>query len=832
MRSRLVTPRVHRPLLLTSLAAGAVLTGTLVATPAATAAVTAGYVVTYSSPPNAEDLEALRSIATAVHGYEYVPAAAAVLPVDALGLVRALPHVRGVYANTTFTALDAASVSAMNGAGVGVGTSLPYDGSGVTIGVIDAGVDGTHPDLCAAPEFCRGTPVKTIQNVEFVGMQDTTGGDPLAVIENQISTDHTSGHGSHVAGIAAGYGVASEVPGQYRGVATGASIVGMGTGEVAAVWNVLGAFDWSIKHKDEYGIRVLNNSWGPGYGTPYDPDDPVNLAIDAAWDAGISVVFGAGNDGPRTDALNAFSVNPHAISVAASDVAGQLAFFSSRGVPGSPLWHPTVTAPGNNIVSVRSLTGVLTTSADGTSGTTGTISAADLPYYAVASGTSMASPQVAGVIAVMQQAAHSARGVWLTPAQVKDILQSTARRALPTYQAYSMGAGIVDLTAAVNAAKTGVWTPYSSDSATAVQAFSGAMTPSTLGAYSSMSSFTTTYTVNPGALSLDVMIDWATYPQIVDMDVTSPTGATTSTFLLCDPSKQPNGYSAFCSSAPNQRLSFPNPAAGTWSVRVYGTVTVADTVHGLWSAAYPAGTPVSTGTPASIVLTAKTPASVTGRLDQLSATVLDAAGQPVPDVALTWSSSGVGSVRSAETWTRAVGNATAQAASDTPGTQVVTVSTGSATASVTITWAGVVVPPLPTITPPGEPTPSNTPGKASGGGWWTEAGTKHKLTVSGSYSASASAPAGQYRFDSGSGITVATDGVERFSISGSTATLIGPCSYNGTSGYRCTLAVTDNGEPGKDHDSARLTVTNPTDPTFSYSSTGTLGGGNYQVTAG
>jgi len=96
---------------------------------------------------------------------------------------------------------------------------------------------------------------------------------------------------------------------------------------------VLGAFDWAITHKDAYNIRVLNNSWGPGVGTPYDPGDPVNLAIAAAHDAGISVVFGAGNDGPRTDALNAFCVNPDAICVAGSDDNGNIAFFSSRGIP-------------------------------------------------------------------------------------------------------------------------------------------------------------------------------------------------------------------------------------------------------------------------------------------------------------------------------------------------------------------------------------------------------------------------------------------------------------------------------------------------------------------
>ena len=828
MRSRLLTVRVRRSVTVLSTAA-AVSAGILTAAPPAQAVGLGAYVVTYSAPPTNEDLEALSSVATSVHGFRYLPAAAVMAPLDATAILRGLPHVKGVYADRSLKLLDAASVNAMHGDVVGAGTSLPYDGTGVSIGVIDAGVDGTHPDLCAQAVFCKGTPIKTVQNVDVVGKQDSTGGDPITYLEDQASTDHSSGHGSHVAGIAAGYGVASETPGLYRGVATGAKIVGLGTGEVAEVWNVLGAFDWAIGHKDQYGIRVLNNSWGPGYGTPYDPDDPVNGAIDAAWNAGISVVFGAGNDGPRTDALNAFSVNPHAISVAASDTANQLAFFSSRGIPGSPFWHPTVTAPGNNIVSVRALTGALTAAADATSGTTGVISPADTPYYAVASGTSMASPQVAGVIAVMQQAAHDARGVWLTPAQVKDILQATARRALPTYQGYSMGAGIVDIAAAVTAAKTGVWTSYTTDASYEVAAFQAPVGPSALGNYTGTSSFSSSFAVRPGAVSLDVMMDWGTYPQVIDMDVTSPSGATTSTFLRCDPSQQPNGYSAYCSSQPNQRLSFGNPEAGTWTLHGYGTASANETVHGLWSAAYPVGSVVSSGVPASIVLSAKTPASATGQLDALSATVLDASGVPVVNAPLTWSVAGVGSVRSAEAWTHGAGQATAQASSDLPGTQVVTVRSGAASASVSVTWAGIVLP----STSVGTPTPPpSTPGKGSGGGWWVESGTKHKLSLSSGYTSGAAAPAGQYRFDDGNGNTVAADGIDRFTVSGSTATLTGACSYNGSSGYRCTLSITDNGEPGKNHDTTKLTVTKTTDPLWKLDTGGTIGGGNYQVTAG
>ena len=56
---------------------------------------------------------------------------------------------------------------------------------------IDAGVDGTHPDLCAAAVFCHGTPIKTVQNVKVIGRQDVAQ-DPVLYVENQISTDSTT----------------------------------------------------------------------------------------------------------------------------------------------------------------------------------------------------------------------------------------------------------------------------------------------------------------------------------------------------------------------------------------------------------------------------------------------------------------------------------------------------------------------------------------------------------------------------------------------------------------------------------------------------------------
>jgi serine protease AprX len=797
---------------------------------------TVRYVVTFAAPPTADDVEMLRAVGTSVHAYQALPAAAVELQPSLVPLLRNLPGVLGAWTDEQYQFLDLKadrSIEADQAWGPYTGglgyTGTGWTGAGIGIGVIDAGIDGTHPDLCGAPEFCRGTPVKTVQNVKFVG--DTDHADPVVPVENVISTDNTSGHGSHVSGIAAGYGVASSVPGLYQGVAPGAHLVGMGTGEAVDVFNVLAGFDYAITHKDLYNIKVLNNSWGPGVGTPYDPQHPVNLAIDAAWNAGISVVFGAGNDGPRTDSLNAFSVNPHAISVAATNKnTQQMAFFSSRGVPGSSFWHPTVAAPGENIISVRNATGLATHAGDATSANPEPMSTEDTPYYGNVSGTSMASPHVAGVVALMQQAAFQARGKYLTPAQVKAIIQNTAQTGIPAgmpnYQQYSMGAGLVDAYAAARAASQFRSTGAYDDHVTYdVRPFHGSVGPA---AYVQTSAFESTVAVAPGAVSLDVMADWkVAYADDVDITVYDPTGAIVgATFLLCG-APQPNGYSSFCSSAPNERLTYVAPTPGVWRVAVGGFVNATEDVRGLWSVAYPDGTlgvapPVA---PASLTLTAATPASVQSQPDALTATVLDAAGNALPNASVVWSSSGAGGVLNAETLTASDGVAGANALSDAPGTQVVTATVGSLTASVTVTWAGAA-PPCVTCGPA-----PNTPGSAKGGGSVLVGGVKAKFGVSAAYNAGATTPGGSLVFDDRAGTAVSAGVVDTFRLSGSTAVLTGPASLNGTSGYRYEVTVTDNGDPGR-NDTFKIVLSKPGSLTYSYSASGTLAGGNIQVRGG
>ena len=121
-------------------------------------------------------------------------------------------------------------------------------------------------------------------------------------------------------------------------------------------------------------------------------------------------------------------------------------------MPGDKLYHPDITAPGVHIVSTRASTGTVLNALDANHDfdltSTCAISLANEPYYTCASGTSMATPHVVGVVALMQEAA----GGTLSPDQVASTIVQTAR-PLPSFALWEVGAGYVDALAAVQAVK-------------------------------------------------------------------------------------------------------------------------------------------------------------------------------------------------------------------------------------------------------------------------------------------------------------------------------------------------------------------------------------------
>lgn len=403
--------------------------------------------------------DVLAGLGAGVAGFKHLSMIGAVATPSVIAAARLLPGVEGIYLNRQLDYMLAEGLTSMRADAV---HALGYTGAGVGIAIMDSGIDGlANPDVAY--------PGKTVQNVKFAGsMRDllTTGvallDDTDALfVENLPNTETSMGHGTHVAAIAGGSGGASG--GKYMGVAPGADLIGVSVGDALFIFWILAGLDWIIENREAYNIQIVNNSWGSE--GAYDPDDPINEATRAVYDAGISVVFAAGNSGPGPNTLNPYSAAPWVISVAAgckldtgvatwtdpcADASGRdpvLAGFSSRGIAGDALVRPDITAPGALIVSGRASTGLIMTGLDAPDDVlTCAIAAEHLAFHTCASGTSMAAPHVAGVIALLEEAS----GGTLTPDQALAALTSTAR-ALPGYAPWEVGAGYVDALAAVMA---------------------------------------------------------------------------------------------------------------------------------------------------------------------------------------------------------------------------------------------------------------------------------------------------------------------------------------------------------------------------------------------
>ncbi|WP_205500802.1 S8/S53 family peptidase [Rufibacter psychrotolerans] len=319
---------------------------------------------------------------------------------------------------------------------------VPVSGKGVGVMINDSGVDGTHEDIKLGTHLVQNV----LGSTNLAALSSLL---PVTYLENVPNTDTNSGHGTHCAGTVGGNGARSN--GLYAGAAPGATLIGYGSGGALFILDALGGYDYALTHQYQYGIRVISNSWGTS--GDFDPADPVNVASKKAYDLGIVSVFAAGNDGPSSDTHNPYAIAPWVISVGAGDKYGKLADFSSRGVKGEggtftlegETWsyenRPTLVAPGVDVVSTRAVAPVASLSIQMDAEL---LEPAHLPFYTHMSGTSMATPHVAGVVALMLEANPS-----LTPGLVKEILQKTATN-MPGHASWEVGAGYVNAYAAVD----------------------------------------------------------------------------------------------------------------------------------------------------------------------------------------------------------------------------------------------------------------------------------------------------------------------------------------------------------------------------------------------
>lgn len=323
--------------------------------------------------------------------------------------------------------------------------AIPFSGKGVSVLVNDSGIDGSHMDLQFGPHVVQNT-----QGLTNLASWDSM--LPITYVEGVVNTDWGSGHGTHCAGIIGGTGARSN--GLYRGVAPGADLVGYGSGAVLLILDAVGGLDYAATNQFSFRnpIRVTSNSWGTS--GKFDPLDPVNIASYELYKRGIVSVFAAGNDGPGEDTQNPYAQAPWVISVGASEKNGVLTSFSSRGkrgesgtfkMPDGAQWtyvnQPTIVAPGVDIISTRDSTGTLPALA--AEQDAATLAPADLPFYTVMSGTSMATPHVAGIVALMLEANPN-----LTPANVRDIIKRTATN-MTGRLSWEAGAGHINAYTAV-----------------------------------------------------------------------------------------------------------------------------------------------------------------------------------------------------------------------------------------------------------------------------------------------------------------------------------------------------------------------------------------------
>jgi serine protease AprX len=368
--------------------------------------------------------------------YHVLPVVSVTATKGQIQRISQLPTVRSIYSNRTLKILTEpgngltgtervksdAELTAANG-------GQTVNGRNVTVAVLDSGLDGTHGDLSG----------RVVRNVKLVGAAGLGVNYTYpTTVEGVANTDPVSGHGTFVGGVIAGNGARSG--GRYTGVAPGAKLVGVSTGDLSLL-SVIEGFDYILWKQQELGIKVVNCSFSAD--TLYDPHDPVNIATKMLTDRGVSVVFSAGNNGPGMDTLNPYAMAPWVISVGATDEEGQLASFSSRG-SFTRLTGPSLVAPGVNVVSLRAtgidVNGLLNL---GLGGDLSRLSAQDILNYTVGSGTSFSAPQVTGTIALMLDVNPS-----LTPFQIRDILQRTAT-PLPNYYRHEVGAGMLNAHAAV-----------------------------------------------------------------------------------------------------------------------------------------------------------------------------------------------------------------------------------------------------------------------------------------------------------------------------------------------------------------------------------------------
>ncbi len=317
-------------------------------------------------------------------------------PIALEKILSSCKHVRKIYLNRKVHALLDTAVVASNAKNV-VRNGTTLTGKGVTIAVIDTGIY-SHQDLSG----------RIIEFVDFINQKSEPYDD--------------NGHGTHCAGDALGDGSASS--GRYRGPAPEANLVGVkvlnkiGSGTLETVMQ---GVEYCIKYNESNSDRkidIISMSLGAtAQRFESENDDPMVQIVEKAWEAGIVVCVAAGNEGPERQTIASPGISERVITVGALDdretierIDDDVASFSSRGPTIYGKEKPDILAPGVNITSLRSPKSYIDKlQKDNRVGS----------EYIILSGTSMATPICAGIVALILEHNRNA-----TPQQVKELLKS------------------------------------------------------------------------------------------------------------------------------------------------------------------------------------------------------------------------------------------------------------------------------------------------------------------------------------------------------------------------------------------------------------------------
>ncbi|WP_433221269.1 S8 family serine peptidase [Dactylosporangium sp. CS-047395] len=340
------------------------------------------------------------------------------------------------WASTTNSASPATSLSAVRSIiGADTGAAAALTGKGIGIALIDTGV---------AP--VPGLPASSVVNGPDLSFESQAPG--LRYLD-------TYGHGTHLAGIIVG----DDKDTGTRGIAPGAKLTSIKVGTASGAVDVsqmIAAIDWTVKHRNDdstHPIRVINLSYGSG-GNPPNWSDPLQFAVEKAWQSGIVVVAAAGNDGNAVGKLTNPAADEWILAVGAAATNGTvtttddtLTAFTNLSTAGNQV---DLLAPGTSITSLRDPGSNIDNSyPDARVGTS----------LFKGSGTSQATAIVSAAAALLLQAKPGA-----SPEQVKDWLIKGGT-FLPNGKAATMGLLELNVNGALGRAGTTVakatWNPSS-----------------------------------------------------------------------------------------------------------------------------------------------------------------------------------------------------------------------------------------------------------------------------------------------------------------------------------------------------------------------------------